>query len=235
MCGICGELRFDAASPDLGAIERMSESLARRGPDHAGTFAQGPLSFGHRRSAIIDLSASADQPMVDSALQLALVFNGTIYNYRELRDELVGMGYAFFSQGDSGVILKAYDAWGEQCVERFFGMFAFAVWDMRRGCVRCRGQRRCQERWSFGPQALTRAATNAPRTTWTTARSAPRHAGLVRRRLGLWIEKVRVGGKTQHSDKSENHRRDHHHLKHRNPSKSEVVCVFQRSRTPVSV
>ena len=131
MCGICGELRFDATPPDMAAIERMSEQLARRGPDHAGTFADGPLAFGHRRLAIIDLSASADQPMLDHALQLALVFNGTIYNYRELRAELVGMGYSFFSEGDSEVILKAYHAWGEQCVQRFYGMFAFAVWDMR--------------------------------------------------------------------------------------------------------
>ena len=131
MCGICGELRFDGAAPDMRALERMFEQLARRGPDHAGTFSDGPLAFGHRRLAIIDLSPSADQPMVDTALQLALVFNGTIYNYRELRAELVVMGYAFFSEGDSEVILKAYHAWGERCVQRFYGMFAFAIWDMR--------------------------------------------------------------------------------------------------------
>ena len=115
MCGICGELRFDGASPDLAAIARISEKLAQRGPDHAGTFTDGPLAFGHRRLAIIDLSASADQPMVDRELQLALVFNGTIYNYRELRAELVTMGYVFFSEGDSEVILKAYHA-GERTV-----------------------------------------------------------------------------------------------------------------------
>ena len=132
MCGICGELRFDGALPGLAAIARMSEKLARRGPDHAGTFTDGPLAFGHRRLAIIDLSASADQPMVDRALQLTLVFNGTIYNYRELRAELVALGYAFFSESDSEVILKAYHAWGDACVQRFYGMFAFAVWDMRR-------------------------------------------------------------------------------------------------------
>lgn len=131
MCGICGELRFDGTAPDLRAIKRMSEKLARRGPDHAGTFADGALAFGHRRLAIIDLSASADQPMVDAQLQLALVFNGTIYNYRELRAELIAMDYAFVSEGDSEVILKAYHAWGEACVQRFYGMFAFAVWDMR--------------------------------------------------------------------------------------------------------
>ena len=107
----------------------MSETLARRGPDHAGTYADGPLAFGHRRLSIIDLSPSADQPMVDAALQLALVFNGTIYNYRELRAELIAMGYTFFSEGDSEVILKAYHAWGEACVQRFYGMFAFAIWD----------------------------------------------------------------------------------------------------------
>jgi asparagine synthase (glutamine-hydrolysing) len=132
MCGICGELRFDGAAPDLAAIGRMSQKLARRGPDHAGTFSDGALAFGHRRLAIIDLSASADQPMVDPALQLALVFNGTIYNYRELRTELIALGYTFFSEGDSEVILKAYHAWGEQCVPRFYGMFAFAIWDMGR-------------------------------------------------------------------------------------------------------
>jgi asparagine synthase (glutamine-hydrolysing) len=133
MCGICGELRFDGAAPDLAAIARMSEQLARRGPDDAGTYQNGPLAFGHRRLSIIDLSAAAHQPMVDAALQLALVFNGTIYNYRELRDELLSMGYTFFSDGDSEVILKAYHAWGEPCVTRFKGMFAFALWDQRSG------------------------------------------------------------------------------------------------------
>ncbi|HUW50421.1 MAG TPA: N-acetylglutaminylglutamine amidotransferase [Sulfuricella sp.] len=131
MCGICGELRFDGSLPDPSAIQRMSDKLSRRGPDHAGQISDGPLAFGHRRLAIIDLTPSADQPMVDKELRLALVFNGTIYNYKELRGELAEMGYTFFSEGDSEVILKAYHAWGKKCVERFYGMFAFAVWDMR--------------------------------------------------------------------------------------------------------
>jgi asparagine synthase (glutamine-hydrolysing) len=131
MCGLCGELRFDGKAPDMGAIARMSDALARRGPDHAGTYSDGPLAFGHRRLSIIDLSSHAHQPMVDAALQLTLVFNGTIYNYRELRTELGAMGYHFFSEGDSEVILKSYHAWGEQCVTRFKGMFAFAIWDQR--------------------------------------------------------------------------------------------------------
>jgi asparagine synthase (glutamine-hydrolysing) len=131
MCGICGELRFDGAPPDMAALARMSAPLARRGPDDAGTYQDGPLAFGHRRLSIIDLSAHAHQPMVDAALQLSLVFNGTLYNYRELRAELQAKGYRFFSDGDSEVILKSYHAWGEQCVTHFKGMFAFAIWDQR--------------------------------------------------------------------------------------------------------
>jgi asparagine synthase (glutamine-hydrolysing) len=128
MCGLCGELRFDGDAPDMAGLSRMMARLARRGPDHEGVYADGPLVFGHRRLSIIDLSAHSHQPMVDKALGLTLVFNGTIYNYRELRRELAGLGYRFFSEGDSEVILKAYHAWGEDCVERFNGMFAFAIW-----------------------------------------------------------------------------------------------------------
>jgi asparagine synthase (glutamine-hydrolysing) len=131
MCGICGELRFDGSIADMSAIERMSDKIARRGPDHAGVFSNGTMAFGHRRLAIIDLTTDADQPMVDEELKLVLVFNGTIYNYKELRAELIATGYRFFSESDSEVILKAYHAWGAQCVQRFFGMFAFAIWDQR--------------------------------------------------------------------------------------------------------
>jgi len=77
MCGICGEIRFDGSSPDLATIKRMSEKIARRGPDHEATISDGPVAFGHRRLAIIDLTPSADQPMVDKDLRLSLVFNGT--------------------------------------------------------------------------------------------------------------------------------------------------------------
>ena len=131
MCGICGELRFDQSVPDMAALQRMTATLARRGPNHEGFYSDDALAFGHRRLAIIDLSSHADQPMVDKDLHLALVFNGTIYNYKELRAELIDLGYEFFSGGDTEVIIKAYHAWGEHCVERFFGMFAFALWDMR--------------------------------------------------------------------------------------------------------
>lgn len=129
MCGICGELRFDGGEPDFGGLQRMMARLARRGPDHEGSYSDGPVILGHRRLSIIDLSAHSHQPMVDKVLGLTLAFNGTIYNYRELRRELAGLGYRFFSEGDSEVILKAYHAWGEDCVTRFNGMFAFAVWN----------------------------------------------------------------------------------------------------------
>ena len=131
MCGICGELRFNGRPADLAAVQRMTARLERRGPDHGGAYADGALGFGHRRLAIIDLSEKSNQPLVDQELGLALVFNGTVYNYRELRAELRGRGYHFFSEGDSEVILKAYREWGEACPEHLHGMFAFAVWDMR--------------------------------------------------------------------------------------------------------
>ena len=130
MCGICGELYFDDTLPDLASVRAMLERLRRRGPDHEGTYSDGPLAFGHRRLSILDLSERAHQPMVDPELGLVVVFNGTLYNFRELRAELEGR-YRFFSNGDTEVILKAYDAWGSDCVRRFHGMFAFAVWDLR--------------------------------------------------------------------------------------------------------
>ena len=131
MCGIAGELRFDGIAPDSGMIERMLAQLTRRGPDAAGTHIDGPLVFGHRRLAIIDLSPRSNQPMVDTALGLVLVFNGTIYNYPQLRIELQARGYQFFSDGDTEVILKAYAEWGEACAEHLHGAFAFAIWDRR--------------------------------------------------------------------------------------------------------
>jgi len=131
MCGIAGELRFDGAVPDRTALARMSARLARRGPDAEGLWSEGPVGFAHRRLAIIDLSERSRQPMVDAAAGLALVFNGTIYNYPELRAILHGRGHQFFSDGDTEVILRAYAEWGEACVERLSGMFAFALWDGR--------------------------------------------------------------------------------------------------------
>ena len=117
MCGICGDYRFDGTKPEIANIKKMLQKLERRGPDNEVIFHEGPLVLGHRRLSIIDLSERSNQPIVDNKLQLALVFNGTIYNYQELRKDLIHKGYQFFSEGDSEVILKAYAEWGEQCVE----------------------------------------------------------------------------------------------------------------------
>jgi asparagine synthase (glutamine-hydrolysing) len=132
MCGICGELRFDGARPEPRTITDMVGRLERRGPDAGGSYASGPVALGHRRLSIIDLSARSSQPMVDKELGLVLVFNGTIYNYRELREQLRSKGYRFFSRGDSEVILKAWAEWGEDCPRHLHGMFAFAIWDLNK-------------------------------------------------------------------------------------------------------
>lgn len=134
MCGICGEVR---SSGDVSLVElsKATQSMRSRGPDAAGSFAQGPLAFGHRRLSILDLAPSSQQPMMDNDLGLGVVFNGCIYNFRELRAELEGNGYRFFSQGDTEVILKAYHAWGPGCVRKFKGMFAFAIWERDSGRV----------------------------------------------------------------------------------------------------
>ncbi|VAW50387.1 Asparagine synthetase [glutamine-hydrolyzing] [hydrothermal vent metagenome] len=132
MCGLCGELRFDASTPDAGVIERMKEKLQKRGPDSEGRYIKSPIAFGHQRLAIIDLSDKAAQPMLDETAGIALVFNGTIYNYPDLRKQLQALGHQFKSSGDTEVILRAYIEWGEKCVARLQGMFAFAVWDNKK-------------------------------------------------------------------------------------------------------
>ena len=137
MCGIAGEIRFDGNSPDPAVVERMKARLVRRGPDGEGSWFDGPVALGHRRLSIIDLSNRAAQPMVDEALGLALVFNGTIYNHPELRATLQQRGHRFISTGDTEVILRAYAEWGEQCVEQLHGMFAFALWDRKRQQLFC--------------------------------------------------------------------------------------------------
>ncbi|GAB2602475.1 N-acetylglutaminylglutamine amidotransferase [Streptomyces capparidis] len=135
MCGLSGEIRFDGARPDLAAVERMTDRLAARGPDGRGLWSQGAVALGHRRLKIIDLSQAGAQPMSDPHNGLTGVFNGCIYNYRELREELRGLGHRFFSDSDTEVLLKAYRQWGAECVDRLYGMFAFAVVEHATGRV----------------------------------------------------------------------------------------------------
>ncbi|MEU0289244.1 N-acetylglutaminylglutamine amidotransferase [Streptomyces sp. NPDC006147] len=127
MCGLSGEIRLDGGRPDIAAVERMTDRLAPRGPDGRGLWSQGPAALGHRRLKIIDLSDHGAQPMTDPRARLTGVFNGCVYNYRELRDELHALGHRFFSESDTEVVLKAYQEWGTDCVDRFHGMFAFVI------------------------------------------------------------------------------------------------------------
>ena len=135
MCGICGEIRFDGSAPPVDAIARMNRVLYPRGPDGSGIYQSRHLAVGHQRLKILDLSEHAQQPMIDNELGLGIVFNGCIYNFRDLRTRLRALGYRFFSDGDTEVILKAYAAWGSACVEQFHGMFAFALWERDSGRV----------------------------------------------------------------------------------------------------
>lgn len=135
MCGLCGEIRFDGIPPNLAAVGRMTEAMTARGPDSGGFHVQGSVALGHRRLCIIDLSTRGGQPMIDSELGLALVFNGCIYNYQQLREELQAAGYRFFSTADSEVVLKGFHHWGPDCVDHFKGMFAFAVLSTDTGAV----------------------------------------------------------------------------------------------------
>ncbi len=135
MCGIGGELRFDGRTADAEAVGRMLPCLQMRGPDGEGFWHRGPVALGHRRLKIIDLSEAGAQPMTDEELGLTLVFNGCIYNYQQLRDELRSYGYRFFSTSDTEVIIKAYHRWGADCVTHFLGMFAFALVEHETGVV----------------------------------------------------------------------------------------------------
>jgi asparagine synthase (glutamine-hydrolysing) len=137
MCGIAGYLHFDPARPaSKERIQRMTDLVAHRGPDGQGIWIDGPLAFGHRRLAIIDLS-TGDQPMSSTDGRAVIVYNGEIYNYLELRSELEKLGHAFRTHSDTEVILEAYLEWGDDCVSRFNGMWAFALWDTGRKRLFC--------------------------------------------------------------------------------------------------
>lgn len=150
MCGICGEVRFDGALADTGAVTTMTRALALRGPDGEGLFTRGPVALGHRRLSIIDLSGRGSRPMVDPELGIALVFNGCIYNFNALRDDLRAPGYRFFSDADSEVVIKAYHRWGTGCFARFRGMFAVGIVELDAGVTLL-----ARDRLGVGPLYLT--------------------------------------------------------------------------------
>ncbi|CAM3809751.1 asparagine synthase (glutamine-hydrolyzing) [Roseateles saccharophilus] len=133
MCGITGVVGVgEQDRADLSQlVQRMTRAIFHRGPDGGGHYADAQAALGHRRLAILDLSDAAAQPMHSAAGDLVLVFNGEIYNFVELRAELRTLGHEFHSSGDTEVLLKAYQQWGPDCVKRFNGMWAFAIWDAR--------------------------------------------------------------------------------------------------------
>ena len=131
MCGIAGMLRFDGAPIPEQFAAAASRKLAHRGPDGSGVWQRGPLCFVHRRLAIIDLQ-TGNQPMRREDLGLVVCFNGEIYNYLELREELQQLGHRFETRSDTEVLLVGFAAWGEQLLERLRGMYAFALWDERK-------------------------------------------------------------------------------------------------------
>ena len=129
MCGIAGILNLDGAPVSQAVLKKMTDAIAHRGPDGEGHYTDGYMGLGHRRLAIIDLSSAGHQPMISRDNGMVLSYNGEVYNYKELRIELESLGYQFHSTTDSEVVLNSWVEWGENCVHRFNGMFAFAVWD----------------------------------------------------------------------------------------------------------
>src|SRR5712691_3853262 len=133
MCGICGERRFDRRVPDEATLLAMRDQLLHRGPDSDGLYIspRGRAGLGYRRLRIIDLSANASQPLPNEDGSVQMIFNGEIYNYRELRKGLVARGHQFRSQGDSETIVHLYEEKGADCIADLEGMFAIAIWDER--------------------------------------------------------------------------------------------------------
>ena len=132
MCGIAGIFHYESIKPvDPKRIERMTEALAHRGPDGSGVWAAPGIGLGHRRLSIIDLAGSP-QPMHSADSGAVIVFNGEIYNYRALRRELEQSGAVFRTDGDTETILAAWQKWGPDCLSRLDGMFAFALYDLRK-------------------------------------------------------------------------------------------------------
>jgi asparagine synthase (glutamine-hydrolysing) len=128
MCGIAGILNHNGSTADEAICRKMTATLIHRGPDDEGSFATGPLAFGHRRLAILDLTETGHQPMVSTDQRIVLVYNGEVYNYRELQSCLKQKGYVFRGDSDTEVVLNSLHCWGTEALNRFNGMFALAAW-----------------------------------------------------------------------------------------------------------
>ena len=134
MCGIAGRFSLDERPIDRGLIARMAGRLSHRGPDEEGYYVSGPIGLASRRLSIIDLNGG-HQPLANEDGTLWVVFNGEIFNYLELRAELLALGHSFRTRSDTEVIVHAFEAWGDHCFARFNGQFAIALWDARKGSL----------------------------------------------------------------------------------------------------
>lgn len=135
MCGICGSFNFDGAEPvDRAVIARMNDEIRHRGPDDDGFFVSGNVGLAMRRLSIIDLQ-TGHQPISNEDGSIWVVFNGEIYNYRQLRSDLRARGHTLATRSDTETIVHLYEDYGRDCVKHLRGMFAFAVWDSRKGCL----------------------------------------------------------------------------------------------------
>jgi len=135
MCGIAGFIVNEKQFDGLSVLENMLESIAHRGPDYRGLWQQNQAFLGHNRLSIIDLSEGANQPF--HFAQFSIVFNGEVYNYLEIREELIRLGHRFLTDSDTEVILHAYAVWGELCVNKFVGMWSLAIWDSQKEELFC--------------------------------------------------------------------------------------------------
>ena len=131
MCGIVGWWQKDGSGVDKNLLVRMRDKLINRGPDDAGVWINESIGFGHRRLSILDLSPLGHQPMIDNDSGLVITYNGEVFNFKDIRKELEQKGISFKSETDTEVILKAYKTWGPDCLKKFVGMFAFAIWNSK--------------------------------------------------------------------------------------------------------
>jgi asparagine synthase (glutamine-hydrolysing) len=155
MCGLSGWAFEAGCEPPPPALAEMSRLIAHRGPDDTGTYCDpaAGIAIAHRRLSIIDLSAFSHQPMVDAERGMVLAYNGELYNYRDLRRELQGLGHTFRSEGDTEVVLRSFIEWGPACLARFAGMFALVVWDARSGTLHLARDAMGMKPLYYAPQA----------------------------------------------------------------------------------
>ena len=150
MCGIAGIHKAEPGQkPSESLVKRMTDAIAHRGPDGEGLHAEPGVALGHRRLAVID-PAGGQQPMYNEDGSVVIVFNGEIYNFATIRDELIALGHVFRNRCDTEAIVHAWESWGPDCVARLSGMFAFAIWDRNRRQLFCARDRLGKKPFYYG-------------------------------------------------------------------------------------